>query len=166
MTSADFVDIQDAAGVERLWLDTAQAQIRLDNASPAYLREADVQLYEHDKAFRLQQDALITRTDAYVLHRKITHQVLVPNFSENHDSAQGVEYQGISAARYAQQMGSAGYTAARLGEVLLRFGLPQLPALSWTPAWVGQPVDMQINLDFGARDVLKDDAQEVTQWSL
>ncbi|HEY1029163.1 MAG TPA: leukotoxin LktA family filamentous adhesin [Pseudomonas sp.] len=166
VTSADFVDIQDAAGVERLWLDTAQAKIRLDNASPAYLREADVQLYEHDKAFRLQQDALITRTDAYVLHRKISHQVLVPNFSENHDGAQGVEYQGISAARYAQQMSSPGYTAARLGEVLLRFGLPRLPALSWTPAWIGQPVDMQINLDFGARDVLKDDAQEVTQWSL
>ncbi|MBA4290477.1 MAG: hypothetical protein C0439_16045, partial [Pseudomonas sp.] len=162
-TSASQVDLRDAQGVDRLELRTAQAIVRMDNASPAYMADADVQLYEMDKAFSLKQDSLLSDTSAYVLHRKLTHQVVVPNFSVNREVGVGVPYQGITAARFAEQHLSDGLIAARLASLraVPAFSAPLLSA--WMPSWSQAPVETRINIEV-ADERLKGD--EVAFWSL
>ncbi len=158
------VELSDARGVERLDLLTAQAHVRMDNASPVYMADADVQLYELDKAFSLKQDSLLSDTNAYVLHRKVTHQVVVPNFSINHDNAAvGVPYQGVTAARFAEQYLSNGMTLVRLASLLQAAQLRGAVVLDWTPRWSQAPLDTRINIDV-ADERLKQD--EVAHWSL
>lgn len=162
-TNASQVDVRDAQGIDRLALRTAQANVYMDNASPAYMADADVQLYEMDKAFSLKQDSLLTDTSAYVLHRKLTHQVVVPNFSVNREVSVGVPYQGITAARFAEQHLSDGLIAARLASLraVQAFSAPLLSA--WMPSWSQAPVETRINIDV-ADERLKGD--EVAYWSL
>src|SRR5690606_28344120 len=66
--TGDQLDIQDAQGVDRMSLQTGQAVIRMDNGSPAYQSNADIQLYELDRAFSFQQNGVTSTTNAYVLH--------------------------------------------------------------------------------------------------
>ena len=163
-TDGSRIDLQDALGVDHLSLYTAEATIIADNLTPAYRADADVQLYELDKAFQFKQDALISTTSAYVLHRKSTHQVLVQNFSEAHAPlATGVFYQGISAARYGDQQLSAGFTAQRLASVLQSVVAPLLPRNNWAPNLGQAPMDTRINIDLATQSSNND---EVAQWSL
>lgn len=151
-TTGSKIDLQDAVGVDQLALYSAQAVIIADNTTPAYRQDADVQLYELDKAFQLKQDALTSTTSAYVLHRKSTHQVLVQNFSEQHAAApgEGMLYQGVSASRYSEQNLSVGMTEKRIAGVLQSLA-PVLPiSSSWTPSWSGAPMETRMNLDMGA----------------
>ena len=86
-----------------------------------------MQLYELDKAFWLYQSDVSTYTNAYVLHRDATHLVRVPNFAEGHQDG-GVDYQGITAARYAQAMLSPDLMRLRLGQLMNRSaGLGEVP---------------------------------------
>ncbi|WP_282876808.1 hypothetical protein [Pseudomonas peli] len=162
-TTAAQVDLRDARGVNRLELRTPQARVRMDNASPVYMADADVQLYELDKAFSLKQSSLLSDTSAYVLHRKLTHQVVVPNFSINREASTGVPYQGISAARFAEQHLSSGLTLVRLSSLLNSLAAAVVPSSVWVPAWSQAPVETRINIDV-ADERLEGD--EVASWSL
>lgn len=145
--TGDSLEIADAQGVERMTLELGQSTVLMDNRSPAYLSAADVQLYELDKAFHFKQEQLVSSTDAYVLHRRVTHQVQVPNFTEAHDQTpDGIPYQGITAARFGEQILSDGFTAQRLATLMQRLAL--LPERShWVPNWQGVPIHTRINLE-------------------
>ncbi len=151
-TTGSKIDLQDAVGVDQLALYSAQAVIIADNTTPTYRQDADVQLYELDKAFQLKQDGLTSTTSAYVLHRKSTHQVLVQNFSEQHAAApgEGMLYQGVTASRYSEQNLSGAFTEKRIAG-LRQPPSPVLPISSgWTPAWSAAPMETRMNLDMGA----------------
>ena len=157
--SGNRVELQAAAGVDRLALQTGNARILMNNLSPTYQGGADVQLYELDKAFRFKQDDLTSTTSAYVLHRRTTHQVLVENFSMAHaETPTGVLYQGISAARYLDQQLSGELVAQRLASLLQ---VPAAPS-TWTPNWQGAREEnaVPMNLD------LERWHQEGKQWQL
>ena len=94
-----YASFEDAQYVDLLDLETNQARVVMDNTTAAWA-DADVQLRELDKAFWLTQNGYWSETDSYVLHRKPTHQVAVPNFTADHNAVEGVEYTGSSAARY------------------------------------------------------------------
>ena len=102
-------------------------------------------------------------TSAYVLHRKLTHQVVVPNFSINREASTGVPYQGISAARFAEQHLSSGLTLVRLSSLLNSLAAAVVPSSVWVPAWSQAPVETRINIDV-ADERLEGD--EVASWSL
>ncbi|WP_337058700.1 hypothetical protein, partial [Pseudomonas sp. USHLN015] len=161
-TTAARVDLRDARGVERLELLTPLARVRMDNASPSYMADADIQLYELDKAFSLKQDSLLSSTNAYVLHRKLTHQVVVPNFSASHEG-EGVPYEGITAARYAEQHLSSGLTLARLASLLEAARLRGAVVTAWAPSWSQVPLDTRINIDVADERL---EGNEVAHWAL
>ncbi len=160
--SGSQLDIQDARGVDRMMLQTPQAVIRMNNASPAYLNDSDIQLFELDKAFTFKQNQLTSTTDAYVLHRAYTHLVLVPNFMEDHESAGGIEYQDISGARYAEQLLSTGFSDTRLGSLLnaasLRTPAGGLPGFRFL-----QRHDQRINLNLPEQ---LSTSEEVSKWEI
>lgn len=164
VTSARRFDLQDAAYVNLLDLQTAQARVLADNLSPAFQSDTDVQLYELDKAFALKQDAVTSTTNAYVVHRRTTHQVLVPNFSEAHAPViTGVMVQGVSAARYGEQQAS-GRPFSTLIDRLLRSAIVVPPAGRWTPAqWSDMPADLRLNLNLNN---LPQSENGVRQWDL
>ncbi|MGA6104696.1 leukotoxin LktA family filamentous adhesin [Pseudomonas solani] len=161
-TTAARVDLRDARGVERLELRTPLARVRMDNASPSYMADADIQLYELDKAFSLKQDSLLSSTNAYVLHRKLTHQVVVPNFSASHEG-EGVPYEGITAARYAEQHLSSGLTLVRLASLLEAARLRGAVVTAWAPSWSQVPLDTRINIDVADERL---EGNEVAHWAL
>lgn len=97
-----YASFADARYVDRFGLSTWDALVTMDNLDPSY-EGADVQLRELDREFWLIQDGTWSETDAYVLHRRPTHQVTVPNFAADHDDVEGVEYTGSSAARYIER---------------------------------------------------------------
>ena len=107
------------------------------------LNLADVQLYELDKGFWLYQTDVTSYTNAYVLHRAATHLVRVPNFAEGHQDG-GVDYQGITAARYAQAMLTPDLMALRLGQLMNQAaGIPPAPSKQvQVPGQMG-PVNLQ-----------------------
>jgi filamentous hemagglutinin family protein len=126
-TTAAIADFDDIRNADFFRLSTPQALLIADNLSPAYRADANVQLYELDKAFWLYQSDVSTYTNAYVLHRDATHLVRVPNFAEGHQDG-GVDYQGITAARYAQAMLSPDMMHLRLGQLMNRAaGLGEVP---------------------------------------
>jgi hypothetical protein len=145
------VVIEDAQHVDYLRLHTANASVLMDNTTPAYQAGADVQLYELDKGFRLMQAGLVSTTNAYVVHRRYTHQVLVPNFHAPHvDSL--LEFQRNSGARYGEQHLSAGFTDQRLGDLeTLLFADGEAP-LGWELSWSTQPADSRMHLDGDGRE--------------
>ncbi|GHD53762.1 leukotoxin LktA family filamentous adhesin [Marinobacter persicus] len=98
-----YAAFDDAQYIDVLDLETNQARIVMDNTNSAWAG-ADVQLVELDKAFWLTQDHNWSETNAYVLHRKPTHQVTVPNFTADHNEAEGVDYTGSSASRYIDRI--------------------------------------------------------------
>ena len=158
--TGDQLDIQDAQGVDRMSLQTGQAVIRMDNGSPAYQSDADIQLYELDRAFSFQQNGVTSTTNAYVLHRVSTHLVLVPNYMEEHEAPGGIEYQDMTGARYAEQLLSTGFSLTRLGSLLnaaaLRRAPDDLPLFRY-PA----RADQRMNLDLPEQPATSD---EVRQW--
>ena len=154
---ADFADIRNA---DYLRLRTPQTLLIGDNLSPAYRPEANVQLYELDKAFWLFQSGVSTYTDAYVLHRDATHLVRVPNFAEGHQDG-GVDYQGITAARYAQAMLAPDLMDLRLGHLLNQAaGYPSAPATQVQVPGVMGPVNLQWQ-----QDSTNNDGEE-EQWDI
>lgn len=160
--SGGMLGIEDAKGVDRMRLQTSQAVILMNNASPAYLGGADVQLYEQDKAFSFSQNQLTSTTNSYVLHRAFTHQVLVPNFMEDHEGASGIQYQGMTAARYGEQFLSNGFTQARLASLLSGAAL-RVPVGGWVNSWQLQPVELRINLDLPEQSST---SEEVSKWEI
>jgi hypothetical protein len=154
--------IDDAQGVDRMRLQTSQAIILMNNASPAYLGGADIQLYEKDRAFSFAQNQLTSTTNAYVLHRAYTHQVLVPNFMEDHEGAGGIQYQGMTAARYGEQFLSNGFTLARLASLLDAAAL-RVPGGGWVANWQLQPAELRINLDLPEQPST---SEEVSKWEI
>ena len=142
-TSALLADFDDIRNADLLRFSTPQALVIADNLSPAFQPTANVQLYELDKAFWLYQTGIETYTNAYILHRDTTHLVRVPNFAEGHDDG-GVDYQGISAARYAQAMLSPTLMEVRLGQLLNQASGYQPPAANpvQSPGLDG-PVNLQ-----------------------
>ena len=164
-TSGSKVELRDAMGVDHLELYSAQAVVIADDTTPTYRKDADVQLYELDKAFQLKQDGLTSTTSGYVLHRKFTHQVLVQNFSMGHaqNPGESMLYQGISAARYGEQNLSSGLTSQRIAGILMAVA-PVLPAPSqWTPSWKQLPMDSRMNVDVGAEPRAE---EGVAKWEL
>ncbi|MBP75280.1 MAG: hypothetical protein CMK85_02465, partial [Pseudomonadales bacterium] len=126
-TTAAIADFDDIRNADFFRLSTPQTLLIADNLSPEYRADANVQLYELDKAFWLYQSDVSTYTNAYVLHRDATHLVRVPNFAEGHQDG-GVDYQGITAARYAQAMLSPDLMRLRLGQLMNRSaGLGEVP---------------------------------------
>lgn len=160
--SGGMLDIDDAQGVDRMRLQTSQAVILMNNASPAYLGGADVQLYEQDRAFSFSQNQLTSTTNSYVLHRAFTHQVLVPNFMEDHEGAGGILYQGMTAARYGEQLLSREFTQARLISLLQAAAL-RMPDGGWVANWQLQPASIRINLDLPEQPST---SEEVSKWEL
>ncbi|NMY52176.1 leukotoxin LktA family filamentous adhesin [Pseudomonas sp. WS 5011] len=154
--------IDDAQGVDRMRLQTSQAIILMNNASPAYLGGADIQLYEKDRAFSFAQNQLTSTTNAYVLHRAYTHQVLVPNFMEDHEGAGGIQYQGMTAARYGEQFLSNGFTLARLASLLDAAAL-RVSGGGWVANWQLQPAELRINLDLPEQPST---SEEVSKWEI
>uniref|UniRef100_UPI0028ACF2EA beta strand repeat-containing protein n=1 Tax=Pseudomonas sp. TaxID=306 RepID=UPI0028ACF2EA len=159
------VDLQNNAYIDLLRLKTAQAMVVVDDLKPEYVHDADVQLYELDKAFSLNQQAVTSTTDAYVVHRKSTHQVLIPNFSEAHTPAVfGVMVQGVTAARYSEQHASGTVAMKNLADTLnlIRTVVP-LPG-DWTPPnFNNTPIDMRLNVDIGA---VPQQVAKVDKWEL
>ena len=144
-TTADLVVIEDAQHVDHLRLHTANASVLMDNTTPLYLAGADVQLYELDKAFRLRQEGLVSTTNAYVVHRRYTHQVLVPNFQGSHLDTL-LEFQRNSGARYGEQHLSAGFTERRLGELASElFDGGEAPE-GWELSWGAAPAGSRMQL--------------------
>lgn len=162
-TTADQVVIEDAQHVDRLRLHTANANVLMDNTTPAYQAGADVQLYELDKAFHLRQEGLVTTTNAYVLHRAYTHQVLVPNFQASHLDAL-LEFQRNSGARYGEQHLSAAFTEQRLGELdAFMFTAGEAPE-GWELSWGSAPAGSRMQLEGDGADPASGD-QDLTWWS-
>ena len=164
VTTARRVDLQDAAYIDLLDLQTAQAHVVADNLTPQFQRDADVQLYELDKAFALKQEAVTSTTNAYVLHRRSTHQVLIPNFSEVHAPVvTGVMVQGVSAARYGEQQASGRAFGGIIKQLLQSATVMPIPG-QWTPPqWRSAPTDVQINLNLDSATRGNDGAK---QWDL
>ncbi|TLX54517.1 hypothetical protein DN826_13405 [Stutzerimonas nosocomialis] len=162
--SGDRLDIVDARGVDLMAVTTRQASVMIDNLSPAYRSQADVQLYELDKAFALKQDGLTSTTSAYVVHRRITHQVLVPNFDEKHTPAPGndVLVQGVSAARYSEQQLSGELTRRRLAPAPTPAVVQWSNGGDWLADWNLQPAAVRLNLDVTAYG----GESEVAEWEL
>ncbi|AKC87321.1 leukotoxin LktA family filamentous adhesin [Pseudoxanthomonas suwonensis] len=145
-TTADLVVIEDAQHVDYLRLHTANANVLMDNTTPLHQPGADVQLYELDKAFQLRQEGLVSTTNAYVVHRRYTHQVLVPNFHAPHLDTP-LEFQRSSGAGYSEQHLSAAFTEQRLGglESLLFLG-GEAPE-GWELSWGATPAGERMHLD-------------------
>ncbi len=160
--SGNQLDIPDAKGVENMALRTQQAVILMNNSSPAYLSAADIQLYEPDKTFSFAQNQLTSSTNAYVLHRAYTHLVLVPNFMEDRDGLGGIEYQDITAARYAEQFLSQEFTLTRLAS-LLNESESRTPQNGWVAEWHLQPIKTRINLDLPEQTISK---EGVSKWEI
>lgn len=142
-TSASSAGFDDIRNADYLRLSTPQVLLIADNLSPVYRPAADVQLYELDKGFWLYQTDVTSYTNAYVLHRTATHLVRVPNFAEGHQDG-GVDYQGITAARYAQAMLTPDLMALRLGQLMNQAaGIPPAPSKQvQVPGQMG-PVNLQ-----------------------
>ena len=100
--SGEQVRFDQAEYIDRFDMQTPSAHLLADNVNPVYAG-ANVQLREQDKAFWFDQNNTVTQTNAFVLHRDYTHQVMVPNYMEDHESEGGVMYGGSSAARYADR---------------------------------------------------------------
>lgn len=148
VTSADKVDLQDAAYVDLLDLQTQKAHVIADNLTPLYQHDADVQLYELDKAFAFKQQAVTSTTNAYVVHRRDTHQVLIPNFSVQHAPViTGVMVQGVSAARYGEQQASGRAFAGIVKQLLQSATLLPTQGQWIAPQWGTTPADVHINLN-------------------
>ncbi len=144
------VDLRDASGVDFLKLYTSAATVLMDNLTPLYQPTADVQLYELDKAFQLKQDAITSNTDAYVLHRKYTHLVLLTNFSETHaptPAETGVVTQRTTAASFSEGQMSHGLALQRLASILNTFKAGQAPAEGWKPNWSQMRMDTRMNMN-------------------
>ncbi|KKN78394.1 hypothetical protein LCGC14_0350420 [marine sediment metagenome] len=142
-TSASIADFEDIRNADFLRLSTPQTLLIADNLSPAYRSDAHVQLHELDKAFWLYQADVTSYTNAYVLHRDATHLVRVPNFAEGHEDG-GVDYQGITAARYAQAMLAPDVMSLRLGNLLNQAaGYPSAPSTEVQIPGVMGPVNLQ-----------------------
>ncbi|TVP87776.1 MAG: hypothetical protein EA348_12315, partial [Pseudomonadaceae bacterium] len=149
MVSTDFLTtalLADFDAIERAdWfnLQTPQARIVADNLSPAYRGEANVQLYELDKAFWLSQSQRTSYTNAYVLHRNFTHQILVPNFVEGHQDG-SIDYQTITSSDHATIMSSGRNALLRLGELIDRnaFFVPENGTFISVPVQ-GAPVNIE-----------------------
>ena len=120
-TTALLVDFENATNVDYLFLTTPQAVVTVDNLSPGYRAEANVQVYEMDQTFWLYQNTLETYTNGYVLHRDFSHQIRVPNFAEGHQDG-GVDYQAITAAAYSALLLTPDNTLLRLGELINQMG--------------------------------------------
>ncbi|WXL26197.1 leukotoxin LktA family filamentous adhesin [Ectopseudomonas mendocina] len=161
-TGGDQLEILDAQGVQRMRLQTSQAVVLMNNAGPAYLNGADVQLYEPDGAFSFSQNQLTSTTNAYVLHRAFTHQVLLPNFMEDHEGNSGLLYQGMTAARYSEQFVSREYLMARLASLLSAAAL-RVPGGGWVANWQQQPASMRINLNMPEKPST---SEEVSKWEI
>lgn len=149
-TSGERIDLRDASGVDFLKLYTSAATVLMDNLTPAYLPGADVQLYELDKAFQLKQDAITSTTDAYVLHRKYTHLVLLTNFSETHAATPaetGVTTQRTTAASFSEGQMSQGLAVQRLASILNSFKAGKAPEAQWVPNWSNMRMDSRMNLN-------------------
>jgi hypothetical protein len=149
-TSGDKVDLRDASGVDFLKLYTSAATVLMDNLTPAYQAGADVQLYELDKAFQMKQDAITSTTDAYVLHRKYTHLVLLTNFSETHAATPaetGVTTQRTTAASFSEGQMSQGLAVQRLASILNSFKAGLAPAKDWKPNWSEMRMDTRMNMN-------------------
>ncbi len=149
-TTGQKIDLRDAAGVDFLKLYTAAATVLMDNLTPLYQPLADVQLYELDKAFQLKQDAITSTTDAYVLHRKYTHLVLLTNFSETHaatPSETGVTTQRTTAASFSEGQMSQGLAAQRLASILNTFKAGKAPEQTWQPNWNQMRMDSRMNMN-------------------
>ncbi|WP_181049719.1 leukotoxin LktA family filamentous adhesin [Marinobacter persicus] len=100
--SGEQVRFDQAEYIDRFDMQTPSAHLLADNVNPVYAG-VNVQLREQDKAFWFDQTNTVTQTNAFVLHRDHTHQVMVPNYMEDHESEGGVMYGGSSAARYADR---------------------------------------------------------------
>lgn len=149
-TTGQRVDLRDASGVDLLKLYTSAASVLMDNLTPEYMPGADVQLYELDKAFQLKQDDLTSTTDAYVLHRKYTHLVLLTNFSETHaptPAETGVTTQRTTAASFSEGQMSQGLAVQRLASILNSFKAGQAPAADWKPNWSEMRMDTRMNMN-------------------
>jgi filamentous hemagglutinin family protein len=164
VTRANRVDLQDAAHVDFLDLQTASAHVVADDLTPAYRSEADVQLYEIDKAFALLQEAVTSTTNAYVVHRNNTHLVLVPNFSEAHAPVvTGVMVQGVTASSYGEQNASGRAFSAIIKQLLQSTLVLPKPS-QWTPSqWSNAPTESRINLNV---DNVLNSNNGVRQWDL
>ncbi|MCL5041125.1 MAG: leukotoxin LktA family filamentous adhesin [Gammaproteobacteria bacterium] len=149
MVSTDFLTtalLADFEAIERAdWfnLQTPQARVIADNLSPQFRSEANVQLYELDKAFWLRQTGRTSYTNAYVLHRNFTHQILVPNFAEGHQDS-NVDYQTITSSDHATIMSSGRNALLRLGELMDRnaFFVPASGVQISVPVQ-GEPVNIE-----------------------
>ncbi|MBO9717199.1 MAG: hypothetical protein J7507_10405, partial [Pseudoxanthomonas sp.] len=144
-TTADLVVIEDAQNVDHLRLHTANANVLMDNTTPLYLAGADVQLYELDKAFSLRQAGLVSTTNAYVVHRRYTHQVLVPNFQASHVDTL-LEFQRNSGARYSEQHLSDGFTDQRLGDLASELFYGGEAPEGWELTWGAMPAEARMQL--------------------
>ncbi|GAB3508638.1 hypothetical protein GCM10027400_09050 [Pseudoxanthomonas daejeonensis] len=144
-TTADLVVIEDASHVDYLRLHTANANVLMDNTTPLYQAGADVQLYELDRQFRLAQAGLVTSTNSYVVHRRFTHQVLVPNFHSPHVDTL-LEFQRNSGARYGEQHLSAGFTDQRLGDLPSQLYSDGDAPEGWELTWSNLPASLRMQL--------------------
>ncbi len=145
-TTSDRVDIKDAKGVDYLRLYMPQATVLMDNTTPDHLAEADVQLHELDKAFQLLQEGKVSTTNAYVVHRRYTHQVLVPNFQQEHGVDSPLQYQRNSAAGYSEQHLSEGFTTERTAAMRGRMFVKGTAPEGWELAWYSLPASALFNL--------------------
>ncbi len=173
-TSGDKVDLRDASGVDFLKLYTSAATVLMDNLTPLYQPDADVQLYELDKAFQLKQVANTTTTDAYVLHRKYTHLVLLTNFSETHaptPAETGVVTQRTTAASFSEGQMSRGLALQRLASILNNFQVGKAPEAAWKPNWSQMRMDTRMNMNDSQQPQYsvvpgQDDTDGAAKWDL
>mgnify|MGYP000470518101 CR=1 FL=1 len=159
-TTALLADFVEATNVDYLFLDTPVARIQVDNLSPLYRPAADVQIYEMDKQFWLSQTGLETYTNGYVLHRKHTHQIRVPNFSESHQDG-GVDYQAITAATFSQMMLAPENILLRLGALMNQMAGYQNPAAG---SLNSSDETAPLNLDWQAANNNQDG--DVSSWEI
>ena len=141
--------MNQAIDIDFMRIRTPFAEIVVDNLSPAYRGDANVQLYQIGKTFSLRQNRTLSITDSYIAHRSHKHQVLISNFSAAHKLGEGrIHVQDITAASFAEQQVSKAIMTLRHMPIERR--MVELSA--WRPA-VYRAVN--VNYDVQGENVLE-----------
>lgn len=101
-STAARADIEQGYIEKTMTLATSGIKVLMDNTSPV-LRQADAQLTQLDKTFRLSANGTFLDTNAYVVRFADGFRVTSPNYNPEHVVG-GPDYLGESAVRYMSRM--------------------------------------------------------------